>query len=85
MNKTGKAIPVNERLKRVAEYIDKANAMPEPSEARAHGDWIKKRRSCILHADKELRQARRMGADESEIKRLDTQVETIWNATKLRK
>ena len=83
-NKTGKAVPADERLKRAQAYIDTAKAMSEPTDAREHGTWIVKRRSCVRHADEELRAARRMGAADGAIRRMDAQVASIWKETKLK-
>ena len=83
-NKTGKPVPADERLKRAQGYIDAAKAMSEPTDAREHGAWIVKRRSCVRHADEELRAARRMGADDGTVRRMDAQVEAVWKATKLK-
>ena len=84
MNKTGKAVTADERLRRAQAELDRAAAMPEPTDGQDHGHWIVKRRSCLSHAGHELRAAHRQGASESEIARIEAQIDRVWDATKLR-
>jgi predicted RNA-binding protein YlxR (DUF448 family) len=75
------ALTADERLRRARAEIQKARSMPEPTDNRAHGAWMKKQRSCIGHADREMRAARRLGAD---VTALDREIEQIWTYYKSR-
>lgn len=84
MNPTGKAVTADERLKRAQAEVNRALSMPEPNEPRAHGAWIKKRRSCARHAEQELRAAKKQGARGVDVARIEAQVQHIYDTTRLR-